>query len=261
MRGFGYIPDTPDERDKLLSAHSVYGLPTVEFANVDVVSIGPKFQAGSQSCVGQGISSGLRLAYIHTGIVCPELSALACYRGARNIDGNAGDVGTMIRSGMRAVMEVGIPTEEFWPFSMERVNTQLPFKGIHAGFDRYGIRAYRRVAPGDLDGMARSLSVGWPLAAGWKVTGGFVGGSGLDIVDAQRDPFVGGHAMDVVTVGSRDRMIAEFGDNIPPTNEKRLWRILTSWGPWGFRGRFYATDAFVEGATDIWSMDVTSEAA
>lgn len=258
MRGLGYLPDAPDPRDHVFALHAAASDPVPAFASVDQPHIAAKSQGTTSSCVGNAEAAGLRLAYLARGIDCPELSALAVYRGARNIDGSSDDRGTYLRSGMRAIMDLGCPPERAFPFSELAVNDQLPFSALSAGYDRHGLRSYHRIETGDLDSIARALAAGLPVCAGFQVSEAFCSSNGRQIVGKQTAPIAGGHALCIVAVGSRDKLIVEFGDAIPPTTEPRLWRVLNSWGQFGYRGRFYASDAFIASATDIWAMDIVT---
>jgi C1A family cysteine protease len=257
VRALGYKRDKPDARDRHFAAHPLAASPVPVFGSVESPLVDAKDQQQCSGCVGMSESQGVRLAWLKAGKACPELSALAVYRGARNIDGTDEDGGTYLRSGMKAIVDIGIPPEVAWPFSMDRVPKQLDFTAYSAGFDLHGARAYYRIAAGDLDGIARAVAAGWPVVAGWDVSEAFCSSNGKGIFGKQTAPIAGGHAICITAFGTRDKLITEFHDPIVPSPEHRLWRLINSWGSgWGYGGRFYVTDAFIAGATDVWALEV-----
>jgi papain like protease len=239
VRAYGYRPDRHDPRDFSLGRASG---PAPVAASVWRPECLIKDQLQSSSCVGQAVSQALRLAYLYHGTECPELSALDVYEEARRLAGETADDGTEIRLAIKAVQKIGVCAESFWPMSMARVNLPLTPNAIRAGFDRRGVRRYYRIAAGDTAGVRRAIASGCPVVGGWSVTRGFEEWSATDApIEAQRPPYLGGHAMAVVGY------------------DHGVFMLANSWGPkWGAAGQCAVTEGFAARATDVWALDVRS---
>ena len=242
-RCLGYLPDAPDARDHLFSAHRASAAFLPSAATVDHPGITAKNQGSTSSCVGQAVSQALRLSYLARMVVCPELSALNVYRFARNIDGSEGDIGTFLRSGCYAVQRMGCATEDAAPFVESRVNDQPSFRSLHSAFDRGGTRRYYRIAAGNTDAVRRAIAAGFPVVGGWSVDAAFVSSDGRGIQGPCLGEIIGGHAMTIV--GYVDE----------------LFTILGSWGSgYGHDGRIEVTRSFVAQGTDLWALDTDGDA-
>lgn len=239
-RGLGYLPDPKDEKDRLFSAHPKSAISLPSSVSLWDPRCEIKDQGSTNSCVGQAFSQGLRLAYLHEGADCPELSAEFLYFLARKEHGGENeDVGTYLRSCAQALKKFGAADEATWPFEEQRVNRQPSMRALHSGYDRKGLKGYYRIEEGDLDGIRKALASGCPVVAGWQVSEEFLDWQGGPIPE-QTGNIVGGHAL--CLDGYR-------GDDFDGVN---------SWDRyWGDGGRFTATSRFVRQATDIWALDVT----
>jgi len=242
-RCLGYLPDAPDARDHLFSAHRASAAFLPSAATVDRPDVDAKNQGGTSSCVGQAVAQALRLSYLARDVVCPELSARSVYRLARNIDGTESDGGTYLRSGCYAVQRLGCATEDACPFSAAEVDDQLPFRALHSSFDRGGTRRYYRIAAGNPDAVRRAIAAGFPVVGGWSVDEAFVQSDGRGIQGPVLGDIIGGHAMCIV--GYVDE----------------LFTVLGSWGSeYGHDGRIQVTRSFVAQGTDLWALDTDGDA-
>jgi hypothetical protein len=240
-RGLGYLPDAPSDSDRLFSAHpkSLVSLPSSVSLWDRRCEI--KDQGGTQSCVGQAFSQGLRLAYLHEGIDCPELSAEFLYYLARLQHGGENeDVGTYLRSCAQALKKFGAADEAVWPFEDWRVNKKPNLLALQSAYDRKGLKGYFRIEEGDTDGVRRALAAGCPVVAGWQISESFLDWEGGPIPEQTRD-IVGGHALCL------DGYRAD--GNFEGVNS---WSVS-----WSDGGRFTATERFVRQASDLWALDVT----
>lgn len=271
-RGLGYIPDVPDARDHLFSAHPASNEPVPDSSNIDRADVNPKNQLGTSSCVGNGTTKVLQLSSLFAGIVCPELSARFCYRAALNIDGTNTDDGTQVRSGVKALTLLGSPPEEDMPMSESLILEQPSFHAERDAFDRRGLRGYHRIASGDLDGIRRALGAGFGIVAGWDVTKDFCSADGKDVIDVQKAPFAGGHCMGIIGHGSSSYWETRYPDFRPGKSYPLLGRIIGSWGGdnptpeapptgYGYNGRIFVTPEFLGAATDLWALDVSGGAS
>lgn len=239
MKRFGYIPDAPDSRDRMFSAFLPRTLALPRSATVWDSSCAIKDQAGTSSCVGQALSQGLRLAYLHRGEPCRELSARFAYRVALTVDGSNSDGGTRIRSAMDGVKRAGCATEHQWPFSESEILQPLGLSAATSAFDRKGLRGYYRIAAGDVDGIKHAVANGYPVVGGWQVSRSFMGWDGAYPIGAQTTDIVGGHALCVVGYD---------GD---------VLTLCNSWSSsWGRHGMALVTRDFAAQAGDVWALAV-----
>lgn len=241
QRGLGLRgPDVPDPRDRPFAAHPASAASIPAAASVDVASVHPKNQLQTSSCVGNAWSQALRLAYLATGVECPELSALYVYRIARNIDGTTGDDGSFLRSGAQAVQKLGCAPESEWPFAESKIADQPTFQMEHAAFDRDGVRRYYRIAAGDTNGVRKAIAAKLPVVAGWDVDNAFCSSDGTQLIDVQNQADIaGGHA--IAIVGYR---------------ADGTFDLINSWGQWGHNGRFRVTEGFMAAGTDLWALSL-----
>jgi hypothetical protein len=257
-RRLGCVPDKRDGRDRLFCAHPARLAPVPEFASVDVASIAPKDQGRTSSCVGNAWAQALRLAYLAAGMPCPDLSALAIYRGARNLDGTTGDEGTQLRSGAQAIQLDGACSEDAWPFDGAAVDAQLPFAALRDAADRMGLRGYHRITDGSIDEMLVALAAGFPLAGGWTVSEDFVRADGRELFGPQLGLTpAGGHAMAVVRVGPSDYIESVVPGFKADQHYPKLGVLLGSWGSsYGYNGRIVVRPELLAEVTDCWAAQV-----
>lgn len=271
-RGLGYKRDTPDERDRLFSAHPASAAPLVEFATVDQDRINPKNQLGTSSCCGNGIAKGLQLSAIHAGLPGPELSARFIYRMALNADGVNVDEGTQVRQALKVVMSNGACPEEDMPMSEAQILEQPTFQAEHDGYDRHGLRGYHRIQDGDVTGIRRALAAGFGVVGGWTVSEEFCSadtpmGTGKAVIGAQTGSMAGGHCMTIVGFGSSLEWEKRYPAFRPGNKYSMLGRIIGSWGGdvevsgqpsthYGYNGRIFVTPEFLGAGTDLWALDV-----
>ncbi len=240
VKGFGYKPDPADTRDLMLSTRlgAVAPPPSASVRNAKIIV---KDQGATSSCTGQGTSQALRMAYLHAGVDCPDLSALFPYHQGRALENaETVDDGAIIRDVIKAVIQWGESDELSWPFKVSNVNKNPSIKAYRSAYDRRGTKKYYRINQGDVNGIRRAIASGYPVVAGWDLSQSFMDSSGKGIIGAQKAPYVGGHCMCIVSYaadGSFD--------------------IINSWGAgWGKSGYFTASSAFVTQARDLWAIEV-----
>ncbi len=258
MRGLGYRKDVRDPRDRLFAAHRAAAGAVPERSDVDLWNVAAKDQGMTSSCVGNAGSAGLRRAFAAVGQDPGELAARFAYRGALNVDGSNVDEGTYLASVAKFMQGCGCASEEAMPFSESQITDPIPFSALRDAFDRRRLGSYHRIADGDVDAVCRALAAGLPVIAGWDVAEAFVSGDGRTVVDVQRAPIAGGHALCIVGHDSSANYEERVPAFSPSRSYSRLFRVLNSWGPgFGYAGRFFATPEFVASASDLWALDVS----
>lgn len=239
-KNYGYLPDQPDKRDFMLSAHlgAAMAPPNGSVRNDKVKS---KDQESTSSCTGQATSQAFRLANLKAGVDCPDLSALFPYDLGRALEGGKlQDGGAVIRDVISAGAKWGFADEIAWPFAVSKVNTMPSIKAYKSGYDRRGAHQYHRISQGDVNGVRLAIAAGFPVVAGWNLAQSFEDWNGKGIIQAQRGPFVGGHCMCIDSYAAD----GTFG-------------LLNSWGiRWGQGGHATVSSTFVAQASDIWAIQL-----
>lgn len=240
MRSLGYRPDPADKRDHVFAAprKASGSLPERVDHSTSVFTIFD--QGATSSCVGHAWAAALALGMVLDGDPAPMLpSPLAIYYWARSETGDQDlDEGTYIRSAAKAVQKFGFPPFSEWPTEAARVNEGVPHRVYRAAFDRRGMRGYRRILMGDLEGIRRALWAGSPVVFGMTVGESFLDHTGAGLIDVDSGPVAGGHAMAIVGYD---------GDR---------FRIQNSWGTdWGDGGFAWVSSNRMKQATDLWMAD------
>lgn len=243
-RGFGAIQDPVDARDMKLTgvfgSHAGVTIPAAgSVANSLVV---PRDQDGTNSCVGQAWSQGLRLAYLKLGKSCPALSARYCYWGRSLHNMGNVDQGTYQRSVAKFVMMMGVSAESAMPFSVWDINKPPGNRAVFSGYDHRGLRGYYRIEEGDVVGIKRAISLGFPVVGSWPVDRVFMDHTGTSRLLPMKGGFLGNHAM----------LIESFDDE--------GGTIMNSYGlRWGMNGKSMVTNEWLASGFDFWALDVNGQ--
>lgn len=241
-RRFGYLRDPEDTRDKPFAAKlgAFSASPPPASASLERADVRPKDQGGTSSCTGQAVSQAVRLAYLHKGVTCPELSALdVYYRGRAEYGGQGSDDGSYLRSVISATKQGGVADERAWPFSEHDVNRNPNMLARRSAFDRKGVRGYYRIESGDVDGVRRAIAAGYPVVGGWQVDRAFLEWDGNGVISGQMVA-IGGHALPIVSYAADG-----------------TFRLLNSWGlSWGVNGYAVVDEMFVSAVQDAWAVEV-----
>jgi hypothetical protein len=241
-RAFGYLPDPEDARDRPFAAKlgRFSESPPPASASLERADVRPKDQGGTSSCTGQAVSQAVRLAYLHKGVPCVELSALdVYYRGRAEYGGQHSDDGSYLRSVVSATKQGGIADERTWPFSGYEVNRNPNMLARQSAFDRRGTRGYFRIDSGDVDGVRRAIAAGYPVVGGWQVDQRFLEYDGAGVISGQMVS-LGGHAVCLTSYAADG-----------------TFRFINSWNhTWGRSGFGVCDDMFVAAAQDVWAIEV-----
>jgi C1A family cysteine protease len=245
IKRYGWIPDLPDQRDRMFAAPVAPGaLPP----KVDLTAQCPPVYDQGQlgSCTANAIAGALEFdqgKQQQGDVFVP--SRLFVYYNERVIEGTVDeDSGAMLRDGIKSVAKQGAPHEALWPYSVSKFRTKPNAKAYADGLDHQAI-LYQRV-PQVLDQMRGCLAAGYPFVFGFSVYESFesaaVAGGGDVPMPGPGEALLGGHA--VVAVGydtAASRFVAR-----------------NSWGAsWGRAGYFtipfgYLLDSGL--ADDFWTI-------
>lgn len=225
-RRYGWVPDSPDQRDKVYSAapEALKELPS----KVDLRGECPEVydQGSLGSCVAQSVAGIFQFAQRKQKTPDFIGSRLMLYFDARSYEGRVNvDSGCMIRSGIKAAVKIGVCPESQWPYEPSKFKVKPPVSCYTEAEKNQAIK-YQRVNR-DIGTIKACLASGFPFAFGFTVYDSFesdqVAKTGLVPMPSVRERARGGHA--VVAVGYDDQQQCIIGRN--------------SWGKrWGMDGYF-----------------------
>jgi C1A family cysteine protease len=224
-KGYGYIPDIPDQRDYKFAAKTIQVLPPL----VDLrPKCPPVYDQGTLgSCTANAIAAAMEFDRIKQGLKDFIPSRLFIYYNERVMEHTINsDSGAMIRDGVKSVNKLGVCPESEWPYVVARFTNRPPARCYReALLDR--ALSYQRV--GQTLGQLRGcLASGFVIILGFTVYESFesqeVANTGVVPMPEQQEAVLGGHA--IVCVGYRD--------------SDRKFICRNSWGTgWGIDGTGY----------------------
>jgi C1A family cysteine protease len=247
IKRFGWVADTPDQRDHLYAAPVQYLTklpPKVDLRPQCPKTVYDQGQLGS--CTGNAIAAAMQFGRMKQNLK-PDFipSRLFIYYNERDIEGTIdSDAGAQIRDGIKVVVKLGACPETDWPYNIVKFRTKPPAKCYKIA-SQYQAVLYQRVAH-NLNQMKACLASGYPFVFGFSVYDGFEGEAvaktGVLNMPTPDEKMVGGHA--VLAVGYDDK--------------QQRFTIRNSWGTsWGMKGYFtmpysYLTDPNL--ADDLWTI-------
>lgn len=176
-----------------------------------------------------------------------DLSRLFVYYNERVIEGTTKeDAGALISDGVKSLRNLGVCTEDVWPYSIQKFAVK-PSPAAYQNALTRKIKAYARVSRDNgITGVKQVLSSGYPIVFGFTVFEEFEGDSvaqtGVLNMPQENEQDLGGHA--VLMVGYDD------------STQRVL--VRNSWGnDWGMNGYFtmpydYITDRNL--SSDFWTI-------
>lgn len=247
-RWYGWIPDLPDNRDKLFVVNKfkakAFRLPT----KMDLIGGCPLIynQGVIGSCTGNAIAAAhqfLQKLQRKTDVFNP--SRLFIYYNERAMEGTINsDSGAMIRDGIKSLNRQGVCPETEWPYDVKKFADKPPKKCYTSALNSQSV-SYFSVAQ-DIMAIKTCLAEGFPIVFGFSVYTAFesrsVAESGILNVPTDKERLIGGHA--VLLVGYDD------------SNQRVI--VRNSWGnDWGHGGYFTMPYEYVTNrrlAADFWTI-------
>ena len=244
-RGYGWLPDFPDQRD--LRYASVRRIPPRLPRAVDLrPRCSPVEDQGALgSCTGNALAGAVEFLEKKDRVrSLVDVSRIFIYYNERVIEHTvAEDAGAMLRDGIKTLVRQGVCSEAKWPYDIRRFAKKPP-AGCYAEARRHQVTAYARLDT--IDEMRGCLADGFPFVFGFSVYESFesarVAKSGIATMPRPRERLLGGHA--VLAVGYDDR--------------SRRFLVRNSWGSrWGIAGYFtmpydYLADRNL--SDDFWTI-------
>lgn len=239
-KGLGWEPNPPDKRDLGLEALGLSSsdLPDEVDLTGNVAEV--RNQRSTNSCVGQSLAAAVCIRELAAGLSYAPASALFPYYHARRMSSTVVvDGGTYIRLAVKAMVKLGIPDEEYWPFGVGplRVNRRPGWEAHMRSHPRRGGTYYHieGYSAERVSGIRAALAAGHPVVFGTPVTRAFTRSVGATVIDQPivDEPIAGGHAMTLVGY----RVDADEG---------LIFRCLNSWGSdWRDGGLCWLTESYV----------------
>jgi len=247
--GFGWIPSVRDIRDfttetpeikKALGKSKIYGAAPLALPSaVDLRRFcSPVENQGStNSCTANAGVGALEYIQIRSGKKVVDGSRLFLYKVTRNLMGGQWpyiDGGAYINTTLKAMLQMGVCPERYWPFFPAQVNAEPTAFCYQMAKQFQVLRYYRHDVPGFygeavLENIKRSLANQIPTFFGFTVYSSMPWGVGKGLIPypTQNDRVTGGHA--VLAVGYDNSYKTNYG--------KGALLIRNSWGSgWGDKG-------------------------
>lgn len=240
LHGAGWRPDAPDSRDYDFACLGVLDARR-NWATLRENCPPVYDQGGTNSCVAQAFAAGIEIRESIACLMPLAPSRLFMYWQARRTHG-AGlrDQGTYLRAAAKMLNRVGVPDEEYWPWSTasHRVNRRPSWQAHMRAHPRIGGRYVRILAPAGEERLASiraALESGHPVAFGTNVDAAFMHNYGDTIITRPLDPSkaIGGHAMLIVGYQRHD----DWG---------YIFDVRNSWGErWRNNGYAWLTEDYI----------------
>jgi C1A family cysteine protease len=241
---YGWVPDRPDQRDKLYSAIAAppKKMPTKVDLSAGCSPVEDQGQLGS--CTANALVGNLEYLYLQAGKALTDLSRLFIYYNERAMEGTVSeDAGAAIRDGVKSLVNLGVCSEKKWPYTISKFAVKPPAPCYTEALQRQ-VTSYHRILT--LQQMKQCLAEGFPFVFGFSVYESFespaVAKTGKLDLPKPKEKNLGGHA--VCAVGYDD-------------STKRLL-VRNSWGAdWGLKGYFtmpYDYAANTNLADDFWTL-------
>jgi C1A family cysteine protease len=246
--GFGWVRDSPDDRD-----HRFVAPPEILRRLPRKVDLRPHLppvynQLQMNSCTANAIAAALEFDEIRQGARKPRTpSRLFIYYNERAMEGTVGkDEGAEIRDGIKVIAKQGDCPEGLWPYFKRNLNVKPPGR-CYSQARHYNAVEYERLSH-KLEELRSCLASGYPFVLGFKVFESFqqeaIKKTGHLGMPKKREKFVGMHA--VLAVGYE--------------NSHGWFITRNSWGDrWGMQGYFTMPYDYLvnpELAHDFWTIRV-----
>ncbi len=215
----GCIPDLPDFRDWIYKPNiETFVPPIVDLRNLSSVI---EDQGSIGSCTANAIVGAIEMLINKLGKPYEDLSRLFIYYNTRTLQGTLsnGDItyGTSIREAIKTCVDIGVCTEEIWPYANMLWNI-LPSVNAYTDALRHRVTNYYSIM--NHEHIRYAVAEGYGVVFGIQIYDSFQNTPSSGIVP-ENDIALSGHAM--VIVGYND--------------QEQKYIVRNSWGTdWGNNG-------------------------
>lgn len=241
---FGWVPDLPDQRDKLYGV--VRRMPAVLPPKTDLRPLcsSVEDQGDLGSCTGNALAGAVEFLEKKDKVPFTNVSRLFIYYNERVIEHSVReDAGAMVRDGIKTLVKQGVCAEAKWPYVIAKF-TVKPRPDCYKEALDHQVTAYARLQT--IDEMRACLAEGYPFVFGFSVYESFesqqVAKTGVVPMPKPKERQLGGHA--VLAVGYDDTA--------------KRFLVRNSWGPtWGMKGYFTMSYAYLADrnlSDDFWTI-------
>jgi C1A family cysteine protease len=255
IRGLGWKPDLPDQRDILysISPKAAKALP----ASVDLRAQCPPIydQGRLGSCTANAIAGAIEFEQMKQQIAEFTPSRLFIYYNEHVIEHSVlFDSGAQIRDGIKSVVAQGVCPETMWTYDdtppandgdpcASCKYARKPDSGCYTEAKKHKVKSYHRL-PQTEQAMKDCLASGYPFIFGFTCYNNlpFQSNDGVIPLPEPTNKVIGGHA--IMAVGYDDG--------------KRLFTIRNSWGKtWGVQGYGFMSYDYLSNSNlsdDFWTV-------
>lgn len=245
--GMGWIPDVPDQRDRLFTTYRTkLRTPATLPRSIDLRTFcSPVEDQGDLgSCTAQALVGNLELLQGKHGRPRTDFSRLFVYYNERVREGTVGeDAGAMLRTGIKTLVADGVCHESLWPYAVAKFAAK-PTARAYTTAKAHQVTGYYRLL--GLVDMLGCLASGYPFVFGAAIYESFmtaaVASTGTVPMPKRTERMLGGHAM--LAVGYDLKV--------------RRFVVRNSWGTaWGLGGYCVLPFAYLESrnlSDDFWTI-------
>jgi C1A family cysteine protease len=241
---YGWVPDTPDQRDLLYAAVRPAPVTLPTFIDLRPACSSVEDQGNLGSCTGNALAGAIEFLERKDRVLFVDASRLFIYYNERAMEGTVkSDSGAMIRDGIKTLKNIGVCSEMRWPYIISKFSIK-PGTACYKEALKRRITSYHRILT--LDEMRVCLAEGFPFVFGFTVYESFespeVAKTGIVPMPQPSERTLGGHA--VVAVGYDDG--------------QRRFIVRNSWGTaWGQKGYFTIPYEYLANrnlSDDLWTI-------
>lgn len=255
---YGWIPDTPDNRDyqysdlrkkmeeiaekekemvspirkRTITVDGVQ-IPTPPLPLVDLRSAdSPIFSQGDlNSCTSNALVGALQFLEKKDKVPYIELSRLFVYYDQRVVENTINiDIGAKLRDGIKTLVRLGVCSDACWPYNIQNFSVQ-PGHRCYREAANHMILTYYRI--NTLDDVMHCFNNGYPLVFGFSVYSSFeseeVVKTGIVNMPSANESLLGGHAVMAIGYDMNKKIFPESIGSVLCRNS-----LGTGWGQSGY---------------------------
>lgn len=164
-RGYGCLPDQPDDRDRKFGAIAPDGLVLTNAHDLTAMFPPVMDQGPYGSCTAHGTTAAYRYNLINTDRADVPLSRAQLYWDAGVLEGDTSDSGRQIRDAVKTITVNGVAVEELWGY--DKIGLKPPLE-VYLDAENQMALEYVRV---DVNRRAinTAIYIGHPIIVGFDV--------------------------------------------------------------------------------------------